>query len=97
MQQCVPNISGVRQLGRALTTQSQLAPRLNEQYSYITTSPLGLRGLLQGELNLYVYDTELPHIQVNKQLIKGNNSYAYMSIFDLEKIIPENELSVTGN
>ena len=36
----------------ALTTH-HLAPRLNKEYSYTSTPPLGLRGLLQGELYLY--------------------------------------------
>jgi len=39
----------------ALTTQPQLAPKLKIQWSYTTTSPPSLRGLLQGELYRYLH------------------------------------------
>ena len=38
-----------------LTTHAYLAPRLKEEYSYISTPPLGLRGLFKGEMYLYPY------------------------------------------
>jgi hypothetical protein len=37
-----------------LTTYPYLAPRLKKEYRY-TSTPLGLRGLFQGELYLYFY------------------------------------------
>jgi len=39
----------------ALTTHPHLAPRLRKEYSYTSIPPLGLRGLFQGELYLYLY------------------------------------------
>jgi hypothetical protein len=38
----------------ALTTHLHLTPRLKKEYSYTSTPPLGLRGLLWGELYLYL-------------------------------------------
>jgi hypothetical protein len=40
--------------GMALTTHPHLAPMLKKENSYISTPTLGLRGLLQGELQLYL-------------------------------------------
>jgi len=37
-----------------LTTQPHLAQSLKEEYSYSSTCPLGLHGLFQGELYLYI-------------------------------------------
>jgi hypothetical protein len=39
--------------GMALTTRPFLAPRLKKEYSSTSTLPLGLHGLLWGELHLY--------------------------------------------
>jgi len=39
----------------ALTTHPHLAPRLKKEYSYISISPLVLRGLFYGEIYLYLY------------------------------------------
>ena len=41
--------------GVALNTHHHLAPRLKKEYSYTSTQFLGLRGLLQGDLYLYLY------------------------------------------
>jgi len=38
----------------ALTNHPHLAPKLKKKYSCTSTPPLGLRGLLQGELYLYL-------------------------------------------
>ena len=37
-----------------MTTHPHLAPRLKKEESYISTPPLGLRGLFLGELYLYL-------------------------------------------
>jgi hypothetical protein len=37
------------------TTHPHLVPRLKKELSYTSASPLGLRGLLQGELYLYAH------------------------------------------
>ena len=39
----------------ALTTHPLLVLRLEKQYSYTTTSPLGLHGLLMGKLYFHLY------------------------------------------
>ena len=41
--------------GTALTTHPHPAPRLRKESSYTSAPPLGLRGLLQGELYLYLH------------------------------------------
>ena len=43
---------GVKRPGRGVAQPPTLAPRLKKEYSYTSTLPLGLRGLLQGELYL---------------------------------------------
>jgi len=48
----------------ALTNHPHLAPRLKKEYSYTFNPPLGLRGLLQSELTLYI----LPHRSVTRLL-----------------------------
>ena len=48
--QCVPGLSR----GMALTIHPHVEPRLKKEQSYTFTSPLGLRGLFQGELYLYI-------------------------------------------
>ena len=40
--------------GRGVNHPPHLAPRLKKEYSYTSIPPLGLRGLLQGELYLYI-------------------------------------------
>jgi hypothetical protein len=45
--------------GVALATHPHLAPRLKEEWSYTSTPPLGLRGLLQGEIYLYMYNKNI--------------------------------------
>jgi len=49
------SFQGVKWPGRGVDHSAHLAPRLKKEQSYITTPPLDLRGLLQGELNLYLY------------------------------------------
>jgi len=41
---------GVKWPGRGVDHPPHLVPRLKKEKSYTTTPPLGLRGLLQGEL-----------------------------------------------
>ena len=48
---------GVKQLGHGVDHPPHLAPRLKEEQSYTSAPPLGLRGLFQGELYLYLYGT----------------------------------------
>jgi len=51
--QWVPGLSrGYSGQGMALTTHPHLVLRLKKEYSYTSTPPLGLHGLLQGELYL---------------------------------------------
>ena len=45
---------GVKRLGRSVDHPPHLAPRLKKEQSYTSTPHLGLRGLLQGELYLYL-------------------------------------------
>ena len=61
---------GVKRPGRGVDHPPHLAPRLKKEYSFTSTPPLGLRGLIQGELYLYpfafiyiyiyIYRPELP-------------------------------------
>ena len=44
----------VKRPGRGVEHPPHLAPRLKKEQSYTSTLPLGLRGLLQGELHLYL-------------------------------------------
>ena len=44
---------GVKRPERGVDHQPHLAPRLNKEQSYTSTLPLGLRGLLYGDLYLY--------------------------------------------
>jgi hypothetical protein len=46
---------GVQRPGRGVNHPPYLAPRLKKEYSYTSTPPLGLHGLLQGDLYLYLY------------------------------------------
>ena len=46
---------GVKRWGRGVKHPSHLAPRLKKEQSYISTPNLGLRGLFQGKLFLYLY------------------------------------------
>jgi hypothetical protein len=46
---------GVKRPGRGVDHPPHLAPKLKKEYSYTSTPPLGLRGLFQGEVHLYVY------------------------------------------
>jgi len=47
------SFQGVKRPGRGVDHPPHLAPRLKKEYSYTSAPPLGLRGLLQGELYLY--------------------------------------------
>jgi len=51
------SLPGVKRPGRGVDHPPRLAPRLNKEYSYTSTRPLGHRGLLQGERYLYIYIT----------------------------------------
>ena len=51
----IGSFPGVKRPGRGVDHPPHLAPRLKEEYSYTCTLPVGLRGLLQGDLNLYLY------------------------------------------
>ena len=44
---------GVKRPGRGVEHPPPLGPSLNKEYGYTSTPPLGLRGLLYGELYLY--------------------------------------------
>ena len=44
---------GVKQSRRGIDKATHLVSRLNKEYSYTSTNPLGLHGLFQGELYLY--------------------------------------------
>jgi hypothetical protein len=46
---------GVKWPGRGVDHRPHLAPRLKKEYSYTSTPPMGLSGLLQGKLHLYLY------------------------------------------
>jgi hypothetical protein len=46
------SLLGVKRLGRGVDHPPHLAPRLKKEENYTFTPPLGLRGLLQGELYL---------------------------------------------
>jgi len=45
---------GVKRPRRGVDHPPHIAPRLKKVYSYISTPPLGLRGLFYGELYLYL-------------------------------------------
>jgi len=45
---------GVKRPGRGVDHPPYLAPRLKKEQSYTYTPPVGLRGLLDGELYLYL-------------------------------------------
>ena len=55
---------GVKRPGRGVDHPPHLAPRLKKEYSYISTPPLGLRGLFEGEL--YAYLLHAPGETTNK-------------------------------
>ena len=55
IQQVPGLIPGVKQPGRGVNHPPHLAPRLKKEYSYTSTRPLGLCGLLQGESYFYLY------------------------------------------
>ena len=46
---------GVNRPGRGFVHPPHLAPKLKKEHSYTSTPPLGLRGLLYGEIYLYLY------------------------------------------
>ena len=46
---------GVKRPGYGVDHPPHLAPRLKKEQSYTSTPPLGLRGLFQGEVYLYLY------------------------------------------
>ena len=46
---------GVKRPGCGVGHPPHLAPRLKKEQSYTCTPPLGLRGMFQGELYLYLY------------------------------------------
>jgi hypothetical protein len=48
-------LPGVKLSGNGADHPPHIAPRLKKKYTYTSTPPLGLRGLLQGELYLYLY------------------------------------------
>jgi len=47
---------GVKRPGHGVDHPPHLVPMLKKEQSYTSTPPLGLRGLLQGELCLYLID-----------------------------------------
>jgi hypothetical protein len=49
----------VKRVGKALTTHPHLAPSLKKEYSYTSTPRLVLRGRLQGELFMYIFQFHL--------------------------------------
>jgi hypothetical protein len=54
--QWVPGLYwGVMRPGRGVYHPPYLAQMLKKEYSYTFTPPLGLRGMLEGELYLYLY------------------------------------------
>ena len=53
--QCVPGLSWSNWPGRGLDHPPHLTPRLKKEQSYTSTTPLGFRGLFQGELYLCLY------------------------------------------
>jgi hypothetical protein len=54
--QWVPlSFPGAKRPGRGVDHPPHLAPRLKKEQSYTSTPPLGLRGVLYGELYLYLY------------------------------------------
>ena len=57
--QCVPGLSR-RQSGRgvALTTHPDLAQRLKKEWSFTSTPPTGLRGVFQGKLYTFTFNTD---------------------------------------
>jgi len=74
--QCVPGLSrGLSGRGVALTTHSHLATTLREEYSYTSTPSLGLRGLLQGDLYLYLYAYIYATRRFPQFVIKGMKCY----------------------
>jgi len=60
--------------GMVLTTHPHLVLRLEKQYSYTTTPPLGLHGLLLGKLYLHLYLYNRVHF--NEPFIFKRNAYA---------------------
>ena len=51
----IGSFPGVKRPGRGVDHTPHLAPRLKKEQSYTSTPPLGLSGLFQGELYLYLY------------------------------------------
>ena len=55
---------GVKRPGLGVYHPPRIAPRLRKEQSYTSTTPLGLRGLFQGEIYFYLYpitSTTSPH------------------------------------
>jgi len=47
------SLPGVKRPGRGIDHPPHLVPRLKKAQSYTSTTPLGLRGMFQGDLYLY--------------------------------------------
>jgi len=56
-------------LGMALTTHPHPVLWLDKQYSYTTTPPLGLHGLLLGKLYLHLYPYLYHKVHFNEPFI----------------------------
>ena len=50
--------------GVTLATDPYLRPKLKKEYSNTSTPPLGLHGLLQGEIHLYFYDYAISAVRL---------------------------------
>jgi len=64
---------GVKRPGRGVDHPPQIAPRLKKEYSYISTPPLGLRGLFKGEFYLYLYI----YIYIYMRIVREFKMYSY--------------------
>ena len=93
---CVPGLyRGQNGRGVALTIQPHLAPMLKKEYSYTSISPLGLRGLLQGEPYLYHYlylHCRMGQVWV---FLFSFSSYQHMLALHLDLTIGALSISVT--
>ena len=78
------SLPGVKRPGRGVHHPPHLAPRLKKELSYTSTPPLGLRGMLQGDLYLQLLESVVKYIRNErhqtccKQKQKGYSGFCFI-------------------
>ena len=98
----------VKRPGLSVEHPPHLAPRLKKKYSYTSSPPLGLRGMFQGELYLYLYIySESFHVLENPNTISVSSSAVWsyqilsslrsMTFCQLSKAVPLRSFEVISS